>query len=307
MTVEDHGARVGTWLELVRRARIPGDVKFVGITLATYANNDGTGIHCSVSRLAADTDMGYSTVRAKLAWLRKVGLVEIAKRGNRRRRLADEYRLIIRADLLEHVDVPDGERYKKLIGETSDAQREAGRERARRYRENQKAKKKAATEGQSNADSVERYSPVDNSPGEDQAAEGITLSHEGALLGGITLDSSRNNAEAPPSDLRKVTPHLPCKTTSHGSTTSPLGADTGRSTSYRPHAREAATNPIHSGHMDPEAARLVREASNALLAALGEEGSARATQAIYDELGTDIGASRAVIEAAQRFAQRRTG
>lgn len=204
---QDHGARTGSWTELVRRARLQPDLKLAALTLASYANAHGRGIVCSVSRLAVDCDVSYGTARGYFAALRKCGLIEVTKRGNRRRKQTDEYRLTIAEDLLARVDLPNGEQYKRLIGERTAAENKGTAERARQYRARKKA---AANNADTEADS-QRYSAVDNSSEDVEEAETITLEPGAvvALLPGITLDSSRNNAEPTASDLRVSRAHLP--------------------------------------------------------------------------------------------------
>lgn len=88
--------------------------KLAALIMSSYADNDGTDIHCGVALLAADMDASYRTAQRHLAWLRDVGLIELVKRGNRRRNLADEYRLILGPDVMEHVEVPDPTQYREL-------------------------------------------------------------------------------------------------------------------------------------------------------------------------------------------------
>jgi DNA-binding transcriptional ArsR family regulator len=96
------GSSVGAWNAVVRRARIGRERKAAALVVSSYANADGTGIHCGVARLAVDLEVSYSTARRCLAWLREVGLIEVVRAGNRQRKnLADEYRLILGPDVLE--------------------------------------------------------------------------------------------------------------------------------------------------------------------------------------------------------------
>ncbi len=81
---------------------MPGPTKYVGLTLATYANADGTSIYPGNERLAAVTCQGDKTVRRALAWLRGGYLIERVREGSRGGRggFADEYRLTLPSDLL---------------------------------------------------------------------------------------------------------------------------------------------------------------------------------------------------------------
>lgn len=149
----DQGGTVGSWNELIRRARIGRDRKLFCFTFSSYGNKDGRRIFCGVARLAVDCEMGYSTARRYLAWLRKVGLCELVKKGNRRRHLADEYRLLFGPEILEHLDVPDPDVYREMI-EALSAENRAG-----------SAKREARRRVPRSADSVEgRAEPQDPAP-----------------------------------------------------------------------------------------------------------------------------------------------
>jgi len=132
MTVEDYGAKPNTWNALVRRARMGMKRKAAALTLGTYAGPTGGDIKCGVARLATDLEIGYSTARRYLAWLRDVGLIELVKPGNHRRGRADEYRLIIGPDVGKHVEIPEEDEYRSLVDGLSDAN--YGGEKARRLR-----------------------------------------------------------------------------------------------------------------------------------------------------------------------------
>lgn len=106
MTGEDHGAPVNEWVNVVRRARLGESAKSVAFAMATYADRDGTKVFAGVARLAFECEMNYRTVQRALAELRRAGLIEVTRRGNRRAGKSDEYRLTLAADLLERLDVP---------------------------------------------------------------------------------------------------------------------------------------------------------------------------------------------------------
>lgn len=114
---EDEGATQGAWLALVRRARWGNHrLKLAALVVGSYANPDGTGVHCGVARLALDCEIAYSTARKYLAELRRIGLIGRVARV-RRRGHSDEYRLILGPDVLEHLDVPDPDTYKRQARE----------------------------------------------------------------------------------------------------------------------------------------------------------------------------------------------
>lgn len=132
MTANAHelGATVGAWNAVIRRARIGRERKAAALVLSSYARADGTHIHCGVARLAVDLEVSYSTARRELAWLRKVGLIELVRAGNRRRNLSDEYRLILGPNVLEHLDVLDPAEHKNLTDGVREANRTGVRGRA---------------------------------------------------------------------------------------------------------------------------------------------------------------------------------
>lgn len=120
MAAHELGATVGAWNALVRRARMADRQKLAALLFSSYADPDGTGIHCGVARLAVDLGASYRTAQRYLSWLRDVGLIELVREGNRRRRLSDEYRLIIGPDILEHLEVLDPDRYNEARDDLRD-------------------------------------------------------------------------------------------------------------------------------------------------------------------------------------------
>lgn len=104
------------WTDVVRRARLGRTVKAVAMVLATYADADGTRVFPGVARLSYECEITYNTAQKALARLREVQLIELVKRATRRG-AADEYRLVLGADLLEHVDVPTPAQVEKAINE----------------------------------------------------------------------------------------------------------------------------------------------------------------------------------------------
>lgn len=135
---DDLGVRLGRWFELVRRARIGRERKAAAMMFGSYAEADGTAIHCGTARFALDCEVSYATARRYLAWMREVGLVERVKSGNKRKGLSDEYRLILGADLLEHLDVPDPAQYRKMADEIKTANREGSARRSRMVRQSRR-------------------------------------------------------------------------------------------------------------------------------------------------------------------------
>ena len=106
------------WERLVRRVRIPADVdgvkipkpsvmRTVALTLASYANADGSRVRPGLPRLAAVTQLSKSSVSRAVTALRSLGLVErvVCGSANGRRGWSDEYRLTVPADLLEVMEL----------------------------------------------------------------------------------------------------------------------------------------------------------------------------------------------------------
>lgn len=131
----DLGCKAGAWNALVRRARIGRERKLAALTVGSYADKNGRDIRCGVARLAVDCEIGYSTARRHLSWLRKVGLIEVTKKGNRRIGRADEYRLILGPDVLEHLDVPDPTVYMDMIEQVRESNRAGSATREQRRRD----------------------------------------------------------------------------------------------------------------------------------------------------------------------------
>lgn len=113
--MSDEQASVREWTDILVRIRF-GTVKYAGrnVTgarikavagrLADYADSNGSRVRPGLSRLAVDLEMDYRTVKASVAILRGLGLLKLVRSG-RKAGHADEYRLAIPVDLLEHVEV----------------------------------------------------------------------------------------------------------------------------------------------------------------------------------------------------------
>lgn len=78
--MEDIGATVAVWLDLVRRARLGSTVKAVAFYLAGRANNDGTHIFPGIVRAAIECEVSSAVVRRALKALRDAQLVEVVRR-----------------------------------------------------------------------------------------------------------------------------------------------------------------------------------------------------------------------------------
>lgn len=87
------------WEDIVLRAKLSHTTKLVALAMKHHANADGTSVRPSTVRLCVLCDLAYATVKRARQDLLGAGLVELVRRGNRRRGHADEYRLILAEDL----------------------------------------------------------------------------------------------------------------------------------------------------------------------------------------------------------------
>jgi hypothetical protein len=111
----DFGVSLGKWFGVVRRARLDLKKKTVALVIGSYASTDGTSVKCGVARLAADCEMGFSTARRYLAWLREVGLIELVRVGNRKSKRSDEYRLTVHPHTEKAVGALAEDEYRDLV------------------------------------------------------------------------------------------------------------------------------------------------------------------------------------------------
>lgn len=101
-TFVDDAVNLRQWTNLVRRARLGSHTTAVALTLATYADADGSRVYPGIARLSYDIELSYTTVKRALAKLREAGLIrKVGRHGD-----ADTYRLIFAEDLMERVEVP---------------------------------------------------------------------------------------------------------------------------------------------------------------------------------------------------------
>jgi DNA-binding transcriptional ArsR family regulator len=170
MAAHELGADLGAWNALVRRARITDRQKLAALVVSSYADPDGTGIHCGVTRLAVDLGVSYRTAQRYLSWLRQVGLLELVREGNRRRRLSDVYRLIIGPDILEHFEVLDPGRYDEMRTDLRDA-RSGRRDQASPKNDAQSAPESDAPESDQ---ASPRVSYKDSDQASNSASSGVT-------------------------------------------------------------------------------------------------------------------------------------
>lgn len=170
MGTHELGATVGAWNALIRRTRMADRQKLAALVVSSYADTDGTGIHCGVARLAVDLGASYRTAQRYLAWLREVGLIELVREGNRRKRLSDEYRLIIGPDVLEHLEVLAPDTYEEARTDMREA----------RTRRNQAPPKNDAQSAPESAYATDdqaspKVSSKDGDQASNEAPSGVTL------------------------------------------------------------------------------------------------------------------------------------
>lgn len=73
------------WEKVIRRIVVPSNrksVKVVAMMLATYADADGTNVRPGEQRLASVCQLGRSTVRESLGWMRTNFLIWRNQRGS---------------------------------------------------------------------------------------------------------------------------------------------------------------------------------------------------------------------------------
>lgn len=210
---------LGTWFSFVRRARLGPQRKMIALTLGSYANNDGTRVRCGVAALAVDCEIGYSTARRHLAWMRDHQFIELVKPGNARRGKSDEYRLIL-GPRAKELDVPEAE-YEGLKDDLREAN-QAG-QKVRRLRDQR-----------SPMESANSRAEAADSPGSVEASALTQTSAENVDQRSLEARSALTHSEPPP----------PINT-SHKD----LSSQPGGSTTPRPPRPDA---PPSSGHRNEQ-------------------------------------------------------
>ncbi|MFD0595063.1 hypothetical protein ACFQZ4_24055 [Catellatospora coxensis] len=101
------------WRPLMRRVEgIPKPLRYVLSVAADYAGQLGTEVKPGIALLSVESESSYEQVKDALRIARKLGLLFLAQRGNRRKGLADEYWLIASPELLERAKVESPEARK---------------------------------------------------------------------------------------------------------------------------------------------------------------------------------------------------
>lgn len=91
------------WERIVLAAHISSTTKLVAFAMRTFADPDGSRVWPSVARLAVLCDLSYASVRRARQDLIRGGLLELVRRGNRRKGQADEYKIILADDLMDRL------------------------------------------------------------------------------------------------------------------------------------------------------------------------------------------------------------
>lgn len=97
------------WERLIRRARFGRDhaTRTVALTLAHYADPDGTRVRPGRERLTRATEYSLPAVERSLSRLRAMGFIELTDSASARglKGGSDEYRLTYPADILDAIQM----------------------------------------------------------------------------------------------------------------------------------------------------------------------------------------------------------
>ncbi len=232
---EDIGAQPHKWNALVRRARIGRERKQAALTVSSYADKNGRDIKCGVARLAADCEVGYSTARRYLAWLRDVGWIELVKAGNHKKGLADEYRLILDPDRYAHLDIPETAEYRKIIDEVNSSNQSGQKGRRMRVQRSPKASANATDHDETSA--LTKASANDGYQRSFDAPSALIPSEPPPSNYHRARELRPTTGGAPPPDPRR--PHSPSApgTDEQNSLTCPLTPAQDQQLNSLPHAR----------------------------------------------------------------------
>lgn len=95
------------WEGIMRRIKAPqSSIQHVALTMATFADPDGTRVFPGVKLLVMITRYTKATVSRAVKWLREAGFILLVKRGNRHAEESDEYRLSTPWNILEWLSMP---------------------------------------------------------------------------------------------------------------------------------------------------------------------------------------------------------
>lgn len=201
---EDIGASPGKWNALVRRARIGRERKQAALTVSSYADKNGRDIKCGVARLAADCEIGYSTARRYLAWLRDTGLIELVKPGNHKKGLADEYRLVIDPAVEDRLDIPDAVEYRKIIDAVNGTNQSA--QKGRRMRDQRSPKESADATAEADSSALNMASANSGYQRSFERLSALTLDEPPPYRDHLVSEVRPSTGGAPPPDPRRPEP-----------------------------------------------------------------------------------------------------
>lgn len=237
----DLGAQPWKWYALVRRARIGRERKQAALTIASYADKNGGGIKCGVARLAADCEVGYSTARRYLAWLRDVGWIELVRAGNHKKGLADEYRLILDPAKHAHLDIPEADEYRKIIDEVNGSNQSGQKGRRMRVQRSSKVSANATDHGESSALAI--VSADDGYQRSFDAPSALIHGEPPPINSHRAVELRPPTGGAPPPDPRRRPPPPASAFESRQSLAEPLTPAQDQQGESLPHASARATGP----------------------------------------------------------------
>lgn len=237
---DDLGVAPGKWNGVARRARIGRERKHAALTVSSYADKNGRGIKCGVARLAADLEVGYSTARRYLAWLREIGWIELVCAGNHKKGLADEYRLILDPAKYAHLDVPEGDEYRKIVDEVNGANQSA--QKGRRMRVQRSPKESANATEPAEASALTMASANDGYQRSFEAPSALIHGEPPPYRDHLVSEVRPSTGGAPPPDPRRRPPPPASATDERKSPSDPLtpAQDQQRNSLPRTRAPDAA-------------------------------------------------------------------
>lgn len=114
-----------TWIDVVRRTRLPRITKGIAFLLATYADNDGSRVFPGLATIAVAAGVNYKSAKTAVKQLVDAGLLERVS-SLRRRGSASEYRLILAEDLMERAEVLTPAQFDTAVEAVRAGQRKPG-------------------------------------------------------------------------------------------------------------------------------------------------------------------------------------
>lgn len=185
------------WERIVRAARISSNAKLVAFCMKGHANLDGTKSRPSTALLMVEANLSYSAVTRARAELIKAGLIILTRRGNRHKRRADEYRLILAEDLDERLVWLSPSEMKAAAVKLSDERQAAETARVR--------KKSSGVSGSPELD--QKPAEVQDSHRVRRASSGLSQSPGQDSHRPPTISSDQSRPERPSQSVGNATHH----------------------------------------------------------------------------------------------------